>query len=286
LLFISKKSYASAWTRDKNEAIFVLETINSANKFQYIINSPDNKSYFTKQEYKLYGEYGITQNITVGGYFKLYSLKTKNEENNFEEISNDKFAEISITKKIFSDKNDQKILSFRTAYAKPIRYTKGKSERLNYGETREALDLRMLFGFSNEHTISQPYFISNGYFVNIETAIRILRDSFYNELVLDSTIGFKANQSSMILLRYDINYDYFQDSFFKKVNKTDSARYGQVVYGLRKENNYYLSDIHHQFKLSSLIRFEDNLALEVGIYKSFNQRTTTEGFNISLWLLI
>jgi hypothetical protein len=287
LFFIIETSHASSWTREKRETLFILESITSSNNFKYIYNSPKNDAeYFNKQETKLYGEYGLTQNLTLGGYFKLHSIKINNNQSGFETINKDKFAEIFCIIKLLQDKENKKIFSFRTAYARPLEYTKGKSERLNYAETRESLDLRILLGISNESSITNPYYLSNGYFMNFETGLKFLRDSFYNKFIFESTTGFKANQSSLMVFKYSFNYDYYQDSFFKKVGKKHSADYGQVIPGFRKENNYYLSDTSHKFKLSSIIHFDNSLSLEIGLYKHFGERINTEGFNVSFWFLL
>lgn len=286
LLFTTTKSYASAWTRGKNEALFILESTNSANKFEYIYNTPENgEKYFVKRETKLYGEYGLLKNLTVGGHFKLYAIKS-DDNGFFDKITDDKFAEIFFITKLLSDKQNKKVFSFRTAYVKPISYIKGKSDRLNYAETREVLDLSFLFGLSNEEVIISPYYMSNGYFLNVEIGVRLLKNSFYDEFVFESTLGFKANQNSMMLLKYEFNYDYYQNTSFKKVGRVHSVKYGQVVGGLRKNNNYFLSDTHHKVSLSSVIYFDDSFFLELGIHKSFNAIINTEGFNVSLWFLL
>lgn len=291
LSLIPHISFASAWTKNKNEGLLVLDTIHTASKFKYLFKNLEYEpKSFRKREIKLYGEYGIVENLTLGGYVKNYSFKTVEKDSNgnilSDKIKNDKFGNVFFIKNLSRNKNKTRAVSVQTAYYFPIEYEKDVTERLNYLETREALELKLLFGMANSEVTSIPFSIQNGYFLNIEGGIKYLFDSFYNEIVLETTLALKKNQSSMLLFKHELNYDYYKNKEFKKVNKQDSAQYGELVLGLRRKDNYYLSESYNKFSISSIVYFKENFFIETGLFKSFSNRYDTEGFNIALWFKI
>jgi hypothetical protein len=123
LIAYTPNAYPAAWTKEKGNLELITSYAFSTNKPKAFLTEDyqNEKSYYDKQEYKLYSEYGVTNNLTAGLAIEHNTIRIGNDikfKSNIEneEYPTDKmqsfFKQIGITEAEFNllSPNNKKVI--------------------------------------------------------------------------------------------------------------------------------------------------------------------------------
>ena len=242
-----------------NNRIFTLfEFLRESNNINAIYKNI-NKDYFKSTIYKIYAEYDITTNLTIGGYMKKYQFYHKYCNNvlnvcNEKEIDNDYYGNVfAIYDFVNFDKNT---LSFKYGYSIPIQY-EDFSKTINLLDTRTAMEFSLIFNNN-----SNIYFYTGNYFFNIELNYKQFNNLENAQILVNTKLGIKLNIVSSLEIEYE-----FKD--FIIFNDNEERKY-----------KYTFFDNSHQIKLSNTYKFIDNFLIGISGYYKYIDNINIKGATI------
>ncbi len=199
----------SPWTRAKGEG-FMHFSVNSINYDKVYFNKIANKINYNVGDYTLglYGEYGLTNNLTLIGEipFKIIHANFPNVN----EVTNSDFGNISLAGK-YSVLNHGIVIAaqgkfdFSTAYVDFVKkyYT---------GEPTYKLTPSLIIGWSSAKI-----------FVGTEIGYA-MRPAFYNDLIINAQIGYKLFNDKLSIM-IPIQHRSVQDGTAAKKWANDTKTY-------------------------------------------------------------
>lgn len=309
VLLSQNSAYAAAWTRAEGELWTSYEFTLASNDNAYFVgeNDSDPKRFYSKKEYIVYGELGLTDYNTLGLKINKQSLHSKIQYpgtgsgcadgicRHDKRMNDDIYGEVFLRNKYFD--NGRSVFSGFLLYGVPIEYDKKNSTRYNFRNTRHALELGLSYGYAidgdkfNRINGYEGFYPDTNHFVNFQASYRKLFDSFYDEVHLDATLGLKMNSSSMMLFEVFHTYSVYSDSdydignVFKSVTEEEAYEQGNynVVSDVNAENNYSLINENTKIKISSVVKFSDKTSVQLSAFKTFTEVNEETGFGVSLW---
>lgn len=261
ILFMSaaNKLFASAWTKEKGELYYSLEALIESDSSNALLGGSDN-SYYRNISYKLYFEYGLVEDFTIGGYLKKYDYHSRGigefGDVAKDNLNNDYYGNIFFLQNIYSD--DFNSFALQYLYYFPLKYNT-VSKIVNTVDTKNALGVSVLYGFSDYTKVFDENF---KYFVNLSVDYKAITKIKYDEAVFNITAGLNFNDSTTINLHYEYQY-YFKSNIF---NENDFTKYN--------------ASNANKVEIGFTTKFFDEVSTKLAFYRNFS-KTNSNGITFS-----
>jgi len=252
LLIIPVTAEAGAWLKERGKGQLIMNTsYYSTDKF---ITPEGNKTRipeYSKYEINPYVEYGLFDNMTIGGSIFVQSL----EQHPFE---NSGIGDISLFTRFKVYQNEGFIFSLAPLVKFPS--LTDNSENPIIGSSQYHAELRALAGYGFE-------MYGRHHFINFEGGLRERMGKSDNQLHLDATIGIRPADKWLIQAK---------SSSIISENLPDNPSNE-----IKTSNDYHLS----KAQLSATYNLTDSTSLEIGGFTDVYARNTGSGSGalLSVW---
>lgn len=255
-LLLLSKSYSSSWTKNKGEFFTSIEFSAETNDFDIIFGNK--KSNYYKNNYlQIYTEYGLLDNLTIGGYLKnynFYSIYYGTHNIEVQEINDDYYGNIFLNQNLYKDIYNS--LSLQYSLYIPLK-TSQLSKEINSLDSNVGYEIKLSLG--NSQQISK---ILNYYF-EISSSYKMINNVKYDEITLNMTFGLSKNNSSTFAIQYE--YNYYPRAILINKNK---------LYNYTLESN-------NKIKFINNYQFNDDYIIEFSYSKSFGNNNA-DAFSIAI----
>ncbi len=285
LLFIwVKKANSVAWLRKKGEIISIHELAlqNQTSTNLYDANSLSGVN-ITGFDYKLYGEYGATDKLTIGvnSIAEIYSINSHG--NNLLSGIAVKLSEYFARYGIFNNKNRSLVVAGQILYKPPSFYdTKHPQNSAIYGGTDQQ-DLEVMSQLLINLNPDESFF---GFYTEYKQLLNIdfgYRERFnlnFNEVRLNIQYMFWFNEVHAILL-----------GFYKTMRVYKNVNYGNPLTSFNYAS--WTANDQNSIEVSWVMFYEEQRAMSFGIYADVyglpfgngEANLFTIGIKCGLWLL-
>lgn len=251
-----KHSYSSSWTRNKGDFFTSIEFLAETNDIEIIFGNKKN-SYYKNNYMQLYTEYGLLNDLTIGGYIKKYNFYAINYDmygSEIQKISDDIYANLFLNQNLYKDVNNSISLQYSLYF--PLKYAK-ISKKLNALDTSTSYEMKISFGNSKQ------LFKNLSYYFEISTSYKLINNARYDEITLNTTFGLSRYNSSSFIIQYE--YNYFPESLL-----INNAK----LY-------HYTLESNNKIKFINNYQFNDDYIIEFSYSKSFGNNNA-DAFSISI----
>lgn len=255
-LLLLSKSYSSSWTKNKGEFFTSIEFSVETSDFDIIFGNKKN-NYYKNNYLQIYTEYGLLNNLTIGGYLKnynFYSIYYSTNNIEIQKISDDFYGNIFLNQNLYKDIYNS--LSIQYSLYFPLK-TSQLSKELNSLDSNTGHEIKISFG--NSKNISK---ILNYYF-EISSSYRMVNNVKYDEISLNTTFGLSRNNSSTFAIQYE--YNYYPGAILINKNK---------LYNYKLESN-------NKIKFINNYQFNNDYIIEFSYSKSFSNNNA-DAFSIAI----
>ena len=244
LLLLPNISYSSAWTKSEKEIFGNIEYyVESDSLSTYFKNKNSN---FYKTDYlQTYFEYGLFENLTVGGYLKKYNFYSKyygQDDIIVKNINNDYYGNLFLIQNIYKTAKDT--LSIQYSVYFPIKYS-NLSKMINPVDARFGYEMSLSYGGNNNFS---DYL---NYFFEFKGSYKIINNMNEDKLAINATLGIRLNKTSSFSIRYE------------------NDNYPNTLLSKNKSYNYNKPKTTNKIKFSNNYKFSDDYSLEFSYYRIF-----------------
>lgn len=254
-LFLNR-SYASSWTKNKDELFLSLEFSFETNDNNILFKNV-NSNYYKNHYLQLYFECGLLDDFTIGGYLKnynFYSIYHGEDNSDIYKIDDDFYSNLFLIQNLYSNLHNS--ISIKYGLYLPIKYS-NDSKYLNAIDSHIGYEMEISYGMSNK------LFNNINYYFEISSAYKLMTHTKYDEMSFNSTLGIVRNNSSSFSIQYE--YNYYPESLLISNNK---------FYGYTLQSN-------NKIKLTNSYKFNDIYSIEFSYSKSF-RHSKADAFTLSL----
>ena len=254
-LFLNR-SYASSWTKNKDELFLSLEFSFETNDNNILFKNV-NSNYYKNHYLQLYFEYGLLDDFTIGGYLKnynFYSIYHGEDNSDIYKIDSDFYSNLFLIQNLY--RNLYNSISIKYGLYLPIKYS-------NVSKYLNALDSHIGYEMEISYGVSDRLFDNINYYFEISSAYKLMTHTKYDEISFNSTLGIVRNNSSSFSIQYE--YNYYPESLLISNNK---------FYGYTLQSN-------NKIKLINSYKFNDIYSIEFSYSKSF-RHGNADAFTLSL----
>ncbi|GMO67036.1 MAG: hypothetical protein Ta2D_12840 [Rickettsiales bacterium] len=255
-LFFSFNCYASGYIRKVDSVFLTFEYLTESNA---LLNAQKPDDYWEVEDYKVYGEYGLFTNTTIGGSIKqhnflhkLYFAESK--------IENDYYANIFFSRSILKNRNAGFFLSYSIGYYFPVKYDKQWSPLLNNIDTKKSFDFTGYI-FKSGTIADYNYYIDTG------ITYKKIKNGFKDELKEFFTVAVGERDDNSFGLTFE------QKSYVKGDNVYCSPIGEKTCYGY---------DNSKMLKLFANYKFEENVGAGFSIYRKFSTKNSS-GISLNIF---
>lgn len=203
---LTSAANSAAWTQEKGESQLILNSSYyfSNNNFDNNGNSLPSDSFY-KIELNPFYEYGLTEDITIGGstFIQKAQKKTNAEKQKQTKLTS---LELFIRKKLHS--TDSTVFSIQPMIKLPGLYD--ENDQPSFGKKQITTEIRFLAGKGLTYKLPSIPLIGKflkfseepqNHFLNLEVAFRHNLREGADEFRIDPTIGIRTNDKTLYLLQ-------------------------------------------------------------------------------------
>ncbi|MDR3290001.1 MAG: hypothetical protein LBT02_01835 [Rickettsiales bacterium] len=245
--------FASGYIKRVDDIFLTLEYTNEGSALMKKQKPNDN---WEIKDYKLYGEYGLFKNLTIGGFVKKYSFLHKLYFAR-SEIQDDFYGNIFFASNLFEMK--EVFFYYKSGYYFPIEYDDFWSKILNNIETKKSFDTTISM-FKEGKVENYNWYIDGG------LAYKFIQNGYRDEFKKHITIAIGERENENFGVSYEEKKYIGGDNVYCSPD-------GQKI--------CYHYDNSTMYKFFANVKFDDKVGCGFSIYKKYSLSNSTGiSFNV------